>query len=397
MRAAAARLDKLADALTEKPPEVATDELTKKRKAAAEQIDRLAVEQDELRKKSKAAAALPAGPEKDALLKKLAGEQDRLRQKTEELVERLTREPQGEAQAEALRKAAAKMEAARDDLERGVAPTTKQDEALDKLDETLDKLERNGKQDQQQLDREERAKLADQLKLLRDRQKAAAAEGLRIDAAAATAKGFDRPLQRSLRDLGEGQAALAEEVAQFAAKNLTDLPVFEKLASQAATAMRQASKRVTARGIDVTDPDPAVAFDPVAEAIAARRVGQPMQLALRRLNQIADALQPDPKDASKPEEKLDRPPMPMPMPMGDEPPKPKPDTLPALAQLKALRALQLEVNERTAAFAVANPDSTKLDADALAELREIELAQRDIADLFDALAAQLRDAQLPKE
>jgi hypothetical protein len=88
----------------------------------------------------------------------------------------------------------------------------------------------------------------------------------------------------------------------------------------------------------------------------------------------------------------------MPMPEGDAPPMPpKPDTIPALAQLKALRAMQLEVNERTAAFAEANPDSTDLDADALVELRDIELAQRDIADLFDALATQLRDAQQPKE
>ena len=401
-QSAQARLDKLADALTEKPPDAGTDELTKRAKAAAEQIDRLAVEQDELRKKTKAAAAKPDGPDKDAALKQLAGEQERLRKKTEELVERLTREPQGEAQAEALRRAAEKMEAARDDLERGVAPTPKQDEALDKLDEALDRLERTGKQDQQQLDREEREKLADKLTLLRDRQKAVAAEAARIDAAATAARGFDRALQRSLRDLGEGEAALADEVAQFAEKSLTGLPVFEKLANQAATAMRQATKRVVARGEDVADLDPGAAYDPVAEAIAAKRVNQPLALALRRLDQIVAALQPDPKDpaAKKPDPQLDRPPMPMPMPMpdGDAPPMPpKPDTIPALAQLKALRAMQLEVNERTAAFAEANPDSTDLDADALVELRDIELAQRDIADLFDALATQLRDAQQPKE
>ena len=323
-----------------------------------------------------------------------------MRKKTEELVERLTREPQGEAQAEALRRAAEKMEAARDDLERGVAPTPKQDEALDKLDEALDRLERTGKQDQQQLDREEREKLAVKLTLLRDRQKAVVAEAARIDAAATAAKGFDRALQRSLRDLGEGEAALADEVAQFAEKSLAGLPVFEKLAGQAATAMRQAAKRVVARGEDVADLDPGAAYDPVAEAIGAKRVNQPLALALRRLDQIVAALQPDPKDpaAKKPDPQLDRPPMPMPMQDGDAPPMPpKPDTIPALAQLKALRAMQLEVNERTAAFAEANPDSTDLDADALVELRDIELAQRDIADLFDALATQLRDAQQPKE
>ena len=397
-QSAQARLDKLTEALTEKPPETDADALAKKTKAAVEQIDRLAVEQDELRKKSKAAAAMPSGPEKDAALKKLAGEQDKLRKKTEELVERLTREPQGEAQAESLRKAAEAMQDARDDLERGAAPTAKQDQALDKLDESLDKLERTGKQDKQRLDREEREKLADKLKQLRDRQKAAVAEAARLDAAAATAKGFDRPLLRSLNDLGESQTALAEEVAQFAAKNLAPLPVFDKLAGQASSAMRLAAKRVTARGEDVADLDPNAAYDPVAEAVAAKRVNQPMALALRRLDQIVDALQPDPKDATKkPDEKLDKPPMPMPEGGDAEPAKPKADTLPALAQLKALRAMQLEVNERTAAFAEANPDSTKLDPDALAELLELESAQREVAELFETMAAQLRDAQQPKE
>ena len=69
----------------------------------------------------------------------------------------------------------------------------------------------------------------------------------------------------------------------------------------------------------------------------------------------------------------------MPKPMGEP-------TLPPTAQIKALRALQVELNERTAAFAQAHPDRMKLgDADR-EELEELERSQREIAELFQKLA-----------
>jgi hypothetical protein len=400
------RLDKLADALTEKPPE-AGDALAKKRQQAVAEIDKLAVEQDELRKKAKAVAAQPDGPGKDKAVQELAAEQDRLRKKAEQALERLTRDPinddpaaPAEKAAESLRKAAEAMRDARDDLDRGRVPTGKQDQALDKLDETLDKLERTEKRDGQQLAREERERVAEQLKVLRDKQKAAAAEADRIDAAVAKAEGWDRPLQRSLRDLGDRETELAAEVAAFGEKVFGEkLPVFAKLAAQSAAAMRQAAERITARGEGVADLAPDAAFDPVAEKLAAKRVNRPVQLALRRLDQILDAVQPEkPGDKPKPDEQLAQPPMPPMPPMEGEPPAgPKPDTLPALAQLKALRAMQLDVKARTAAFAEENPDSTKLTPDAVTELREIEQSQREVAELFDALAEQMRKQATPAD
>ncbi len=64
--------------------------------------------------------------------------------------------------------------------------------------------------------------------------------------------------------------------------------------------------------------------------------------------------------------------------------------IPPLAQLRALRALQAELNERTAAFAKANPDPTTLTDDAREELAEIEAAQRRLAELFTGLAEEFR-------
>ena len=54
--------------------------------------------------------------------------------------------------------------------------------------------------------------------------------------------------------------------------------------------------------------------------------------------------------------------------------------------MKALRALQAELNERTAEFAKAHPDSSKLTDEERAELKEIEAAQREMAELFEQLA-----------
>jgi hypothetical protein len=64
--------------------------------------------------------------------------------------------------------------------------------------------------------------------------------------------------------------------------------------------------------------------------------------------------------------------------------------IPPLAQLKALRAMQAEVNERTAEFAQAHPDPAKLTDDERDELKELEQAQRDVAELFDKLAGAFR-------
>jgi hypothetical protein len=62
------------------------------------------------------------------------------------------------------------------------------------------------------------------------------------------------------------------------------------------------------------------------------------------------------------------------------------DLIPPAAQLKVLRTLQAELNQRTAEFAKLHPDSDKLTDEEREELKEIEDAQRDIAALFEQMA-----------
>jgi len=67
--------------------------------------------------------------------------------------------------------------------------------------------------------------------------------------------------------------------------------------------------------------------------------------------------------------------------------------IPPLAQLKALRAMQAEVNERTAEFDKAHPEKDRLSDEEKDELKELEQSQRDVAELFDKLAALFRPAE----
>jgi hypothetical protein len=61
------------------------------------------------------------------------------------------------------------------------------------------------------------------------------------------------------------------------------------------------------------------------------------------------------------------------------------DQLPPLAELKALRALQADIAERTEAFDKAHPDRGKLNDDEEAELESLQKMQIDVADLIKLL------------
>jgi hypothetical protein len=275
------------------------------------------------------------------------------------------------------------MERNREQLEQGNAPTPKQqEEALDRLENAKDKLDAEKKQDQEQLLRERAEELLKEFQGLYERQKAAVEEAGRIQDAAVRAKKWERPLLASLSDLAEREKVLGEEVRRFAEKKLDGLKVFDRMARQAADQMDAAAARLRDRKDDALTADPA-AFDPESETAAGEVVRRPMRNALRRLQQILDSLKPDDKKKDKP-------------PAaggggggsgggGGEGGPQGGNGVPPLAQLKALRDWQAEINERTAAFAKAHPDRDKLTDDEKDELKELEKAQKDIAELFEQL------------
>lgn len=395
-QSAGERLGAIADALNEKQPDAA-DELKKKGKTADDAF-KLEQEQDELRKKVQAAEKVEDPKEREEQLKALAREQERIQKKAEDLLEKLTRDREDSA-ADKLRESIEQMQAAKEQLEQGKSAERQEQEALDRLQDTVDKLDQQKDKEEQKLSKEKQQELAEQLKALRDRLKAGDDEAARIQAEVLKGKAWRLPLEKSLRDLGEATATVGEELTQFTAKELEPLPVYKRLAEQAATQAEAAAKRFDERLADVKTAD--VAFDPVAEAAADDRTRRPLKTAIRRLNHIIDSLAEDPKkDQPKPMGEGGGPmgegggPMEGGMGQGGGP-----KSVPPLAQLKALRSIQSELNTRTREFDTAHPDKAKLmDADR-EELEELERSQREVAELFDKVKEEfekLKSQQEPK-
>src|SRR5579883_1531568 len=396
-QSAVSRLDALGAALAENEQD-AVPELAKPKslKNAADQLNQLADAQDELRKKAEAANRIQDPDKRKAALKELAKEQDLLIERGRELLQKLTRERADDAARDA-RAALDKMEAARDDLENGRSPGRAQAEAVDKLDGARDRLDVASAQAGRQLSDEKRRKLADMVKSLLERQKAAVGEATRIHGDVARMKGWDKLLLTSYSDLDTvREQEIAIEIRKLAEKEFAPLPVFARLLNDAAKAIDTAREKIKTR---CDDADLGAAFDPELEAANDRKVMRPMTLALRRLEQLAEALKPD--DPKKPAEKSNGNPPNQPQ----NPPQPNPDgggeqdIVPPLAQLKVLRALQAELNKRTADFAKDHPNPDKLTDEEKAELRELEQSQLEIAELFEKMAAlfQKKDMPSPEE
>lgn len=392
------KLDALAAALTENEPDAAP-ELSKPKnlKGAADALDALAAKQDELRKKVEAASRIADPEKRQQALKELAKQQEELIEQGRDLLQKLTRErPDAGRDARA---ALDRMEAARDDLEKGKSGAAAQADAVENLDVARDKLDNAAAQAGRQLSDEKRRKLADQVRALVERQKAAVAEATRIHTEVGKQKGWNRELLTSYSDLDEvREKEIAIEVRKLAEGEFAPLPVLARLLTDSANAMDAARTKIKAR-CDDTD---LAAYDAELEAATDRKVMRPMALALRRLEQLADALKPD--EEKRPKTGDGPPPKTIPIPGsggGNNQPKAdggggsEGDIIPPLAQLKVLRALQAELNERTVQFAKDHPDPDKLTDDEKTELKELEQAQREITELFEKMAALFEKKDVP--
>lgn len=383
------RLDTLKDELSEGSSE-AVDQLRKKSKTDPREIEALAEGHDELRKKIKNAGAEPDAERQAEQLQQLAQEQELLKMQAEQLARKLERNGDSPT-AEQLRRAAEQMEQQRETLERGDAPTPEQQqETEERLQQAREQLQQEQQKDEQSLLREQGEQFLQEFRALVERQKAAVAEAERIEARALQAKRWERPLLASLTTLADQQSNLAEDVLKFAESKLEDTRVFDRMVREAAAQMQRATITLNNRKDDalLSDPD---AFDEETEKLAGEVARKPMVRALRRLEQVLKAISPEEKP--KPEQNAEAPPMPMEGGEGGAGPMPPPggaQGLPPIAQLKALREWQAELNERTIEFAKQHPDPSQLTEDELEDLKEIERGQKHIAELLEHLLEQFQ-------
>lgn len=367
-KAAAKALEDMARSLDERREEE-LDRLRKKLDEAENKLEKLAKDQDELRRKTKEARAIADPKKREEALKRLAEKQAKLKKEAEELGRELKR-LNAERAAQALAGAGEEMERAGKKLEdNGDNPDQEQEEVLNRLNEAREKL--NDKQDaiEEELAREKLAKVAEQIKGLKERQESALKEGDRLRAGALRQKAWTRPARSSLGDLARTESALGKETRDLAETKLKGAKVFARVLIRASDAMDQAAQR-----IEHVQKNPE---DNLTDGEGARLQRE----ALRRLEQLLDALQQDKgMAAAKPQEGGGNP-----QPQG--PAGPAQDGIPQVAQLKALRALQKEVNERTESFGRDHPDVGKLTPAEQRELLGIRKDQQDVADLLDEVTA----------
>jgi hypothetical protein len=262
-------------------------------------------------------------------------------------------------------------------MENGDPAGEKMLDALDRLDDAQQELDQARQKNDEDLQREQAAKFADEIKALRDRMQRLQDEAARIHGVVKKAGKWERPVRTSLNDLRQQQQALAGDVRALLEKKFADAAVFGRMLKQSADAMDLAAKRMDNR-LEAAEVGP---FDPELEDIADAGIQGQQKLAVKRLDQLLEALKPDKPGEAPPPPAAGGMPPDMP-PMGGMPPG---DQLPPLAQLKALRALQADIAERTEAFDKAHLDRTKLNDDEVAELESLQSMQIDVAELIKQL------------
>jgi hypothetical protein len=192
------------------------------------------------------------------------------------------------------------------------------------------------------------------------------------------------------------QSSLAQEAHNLAQEKLAKAAVFAHLLNKAGDAMDRAGERAQERFDQAQArleeiPDAEAALDLAAETSADEETQQAQREALRRLDQLLEALKEGAAGGPRPQQQPQQ--EGKPMPGGGSGQPPGGEGVSSLAQMKALRALQQEVNERTERFARRHPNVSKLTDKQRAELQGIKQEQQEVADLFQQLTA----AEEPKE
>jgi hypothetical protein len=356
------------------------ERLRKKLHESEDKVADLARRQDLLRKKIKAVEAGSDSPERQRELNRLAREQDVLRQETQELLRELTR-LQTERGRQALRDAGDAMEETARQLKRDEPTEETQEEALARLDEARQALKQEQGDLEEKLAREKLAKLADQIKGLRERQEELVAEGTRLHREVSNQRELDDyRRQRSLTDLAKNQKGLGEETAALAKDKLAGAQVFARILNNSSEVMSRASMRILENLELVPENRARTAPDP--EWLGLQRQ------ALRHLVQLVEAVTPEKNLAQRvsgPREGETR--------RGARP-RGAPDGISFLAQLKALRGLQKDVNDRTEAFARRRSGLATLNPDEERELETLRKDQQEIEELFERLTQRANSKEV---
>jgi hypothetical protein len=356
-KAAADELQKMIKGFTERR-EDDLDRLAKKLAEKQKELEALGKDQDELRKQIKDAEK--ANDEEE--LARLGKKQKELAQKAKDLAEQLTRMGADRA-GRAATQAGEAMDQSAARLEKGQKQED-EDAALDRLAEARDEVDQAKEDTEDQLSREQQARIAEAVQRLKERQEGLNEEAVRIRDELKTNNGRSRKLLLSMGGLSDAQKGLSGETEALAHKDLAGAPVFFRLMMRSAESMADAATRLDAG----REPGGAGVGDEVVRA---------QQEALHRLDLVLNALKSDDAGLSRPGGKSGQ------GGQGGADAGGQADSVPPVAQLKVLRTMQKEVNDRTAALQKDHPDPSKYGDKEKGELQDIRKEQQDVMDLLE--------------
>jgi hypothetical protein len=327
---------------------------------------------------------------------KRAGELGKLEEQLGVLQKEAERSARDLAQAEAkaaaldVKDAAAKMERLLRQLQRGDEPDDVLQQAQEKLETARDKLKDAREDAEQELAREQIAKIVDRLKGLKERQDSALGESDRLRKEFLLNTKWTFPKIISLGELKGTQQGVAGETAFFKEK-LKGARVFHTMLDRTHQDMIGAGKKMaewqTTANRHKAEAGPLNEKDLAEEKSAYEATARLQKGASDRLQRLIDALLPelepprqDPKQGATPKDAG-----------GATPDQEKQggiqaqDGIPPVAQLKALKAEQLEINARTKEFAELHPNFDNLTPQQQSELQSIRAEQDRLLQIFREL------------
>jgi hypothetical protein len=386
-------LDKMIEALEERR-EAEVERLAKKQRQAQKELAELMDRQERLQKRARDAMNLPDGEQRKEALQKLAEEQRKLEDEVAKKARELARLQASKA-GQSLAKAGQKMDKAAKQMDRDEDPEEAQQEAKERLEEAQDNLQQARERSEDELAREQLAKIADQLKGLKERQDASIEESARIHKLLQQQNKWTRALRQSLGNHAKAQHNLANETKSLKEK-VKGAIAFELVLDRSVRAMEAAVKRMKERDQGAEVQGGLAPFEPEeleAENRADAETQKRQREASRRLDHLLDALKTEDGAAQRPKKKADDKKAAQgggQQGGGDKEGASRPpgDGIPEVAQLKALRSEQQEVNDRTKEFAELHPSPEKLDPAQREELQSIREDQERVFELFQRLVAE---------
>lgn len=358
-----------------------TEMLVKQIDEVQQDFESLRKEQADLRDQTSQAASQPDSPEKTQQLETLRQRQQTLGEKlaqAERRLERLRlRQP-----TEAAERAQERLSRINEQLQ----DPEQTDEAADEMQQVVDDLEQverdlalEKRVAEERLAVEELERIEGQLNSLLTQQQAVISETERLEAERAERGSLSRGQLRSLRDLAEVERGLQADAEQME-KSLKVAEVFSLVLRRTAKNLKMAAERLEDKQTG-------------AAVLALERD------AVKKIESLLVVLKPDEPGNQPPG---DQPPgegkQPDGQPMKPQEAQPPGESLPQLAQLKLMKALQEEFLERTQLLDGLRNKDGQLPDDAASELAELAREQAELADLTrDLVVKMLQSRPDPEE